>query len=201
MFLMGESYGGCQTLLTAKYIQDNPDKGPKNFDSSLLVCPAIVGDLPPYPVYLFLRYVLAYMFPTKTYLMPNTVSPDRIWRDKAVQKLYTDPKICKMGLGAPGEKLQLGTAVGMLLGMEDAKASIPDFKTPFCIVHGDCDVVVPIVGSKVLFDHSATPAEEKEFHTITGCTHGVLCDPKAEEAMKHITDFCDKRMKAFVPPK
>lgn len=201
LFLMGESFGGCQTLLTAKYFQDHPEEAPKNFDSSLLVCPAIVGDVPPYPVYLFLRYVLARLFPTKTYLMPASVSPERIWSDRTVMELYNNPEHLKMGLGCAGATLQLGTAVAMLLGMEDVKSSIPEFKTPFCIVHGENDVAVPIVGSKLLFDDSATPSGEKEFHPLSETLHGVLAEPKAEEAMKHMSDFCDSRLKAFVPPK
>ena len=88
----------------------------------------------------------------------------------------------------------------MLRAMEDVKSFIPEFKVPFCTVHGDQDVAVPIAGSKLLYDDSATPSEEKEFHTLDSF-HGVLCDPKAEEGMKYLTDFCDSRMKSFVPPK
>lgn len=201
LFLMGESFGGCQTILTAKYFQDHPEEAPNNFDSSLLVCPAIEGDIPPFPIKQLLMYVLAPLFSTKTYFMPNNVGPERIWKDKAVQDLYDNPEKIKMGLGAVGKTLQLGTGVAMLRAMEDVKSSIPEFKTPFCTVHGDQDVAVPIAGSKLLFGDSATPSEEKELHTITDAFHGILCDPKAEEAMKYLTDFCDSRMKSFVPPK
>ena len=66
LFVSGESFGGCLALLASKYFQDHPHEAPSNFDSTLLICPAIDGDLPPLPVYLLLRYVLAPMFPTKT---------------------------------------------------------------------------------------------------------------------------------------
>ena len=198
LMLGGESFGGCLTILTAKHFQDHPEESPQNFDSSILICPAIVGDVPPFPVYQILRYALAPIFPTRTpFFMPDTVSPERIWRDKQVQDLYCDPKKEAMGLGAVGKKFRLGTAVGLLLALEEARSSIPDYKMPFCIVHGDADIAVPIVGSQELFEKSATPFDEKEFHTITDSTHGILCDPKAEEAMKCLSDFCDARMKKF----
>ena len=64
-------------------------------------------------------------------------------------------------------------------------------------MHGDNDIAVPIVGSQELFKDSLTPAGDKELHVMEGSTHGVLCDPKAEEAVKHLSDFCDARMNKF----
>ena len=79
LFLMGESYGCTLTIHVAKYFQENPSSGPKSFDSVILTAPAIIGDLPPYPVYLILRYALAPMWPKwRPSFMPNTVSPDRV---------------------------------------------------------------------------------------------------------------------------
>jgi len=202
LFIMGESFGGCLTILTAKHFQEHPEDAPSNFDSSLLVCPAIEADLPPFPVYQILRYILAPLFPTRTpFFMPDTVSPERIWRDPKVCGCYQDEKHSKMQLDCAGAPLRLGTAVGMLLAMDDVKTYIPSFATPFCIVHGDSDEAVPIVGSETLFEGSSTPLSEKEFHPLSGCYHGVLADPKAEEAMKHLSDFVDSRLKQFVPPK
>jgi len=201
LFLSGESFGGCLTMLTAKHFQDHPEKAPPNFDSSLLVAPAIVADLPPFPVYQILRYVLAPLFPTRTpFFMPDTVSPERMWRDPQVVELYRDPETVKMGLGACGLPFRLGTAVGMLQAMEDGKTSIPDFSTPFCIVHGDSDEAIPISGSELLFGKASTPSSDKELHTITGAYHAVLSDPKAEEAMKHLSSFVDSRLEKFVSP-
>jgi len=201
LFLSGESFGGCLTIHTAKHFQDHPDEAPPNFDSSLLICPAIKGDLPPFPILQILRYVLAPIAPTWTpFFMPSTITPQRIWRDPKVLEYYQDPKKLEMGLDACGEPFRLGTAVNVLAAMEEVNAIVPDFATPFCIVHGDADVGVPITGSELLFEQSSTPSGVKEFHAISEACHGVLADPKAEDAMHHLSGFVDSRMQTFVAP-
>lgn len=50
LFMIGDSYGGCQVLHCAKYFQDNPDDAPKGFSGILLNAPAIIADLPAPPV-------------------------------------------------------------------------------------------------------------------------------------------------------
>ena len=115
-------------------------------------------------------------------------------------KCYTDPSRKKMQLDGIGEPFRLGTAVNLLEGLEDARSnSIPGYKQPFCIVHGDEDAAVPISGSKLLFENSSTSEEDKEFVVLESAYHGILADPKAEEAMKHMVAFVDARMKKFVP--
>ena len=47
LFVIGDSYGGCLTIHTARYFQDNPDDAPKGFTGILLNAPAVIGDLPP----------------------------------------------------------------------------------------------------------------------------------------------------------
>jgi len=202
LFLSGESFGGCLTILAGKHLQDHPEKVP-NFDSSLLVCPAIIGDVPPFPVLQILRYVIAPLFPTRApFFMPDAVSAERIWRDKKVLEIYQDPKKLAMGLDAIGERFRLGTAVSLLGGMEEVRGNvIGEYKKPFCIVHGSADIAVPIAGSELMYSDSMTPEGDKEFHAISETTHGVLGDPKAEEAMKYLSAFVDSRLKAFVPPK
>ena len=200
LFLSGESFGGTLTLLVSRYFQDHPDEAPANFDSSLLICPAVIGDVPGFPVYQLLRYVLAPISPTRTpFFMPNTVSTERIWKDPKVVEYYSDPKKVRMQLDAIGAPFRLGTAVNLLKALEDVRAnSIPGYDQPFCVVHGDEDVAVPIEGSRLLFNSSSTLEENKEFHVIQSAYHGIFADPKAEEAMKKIVDYVDARMKKFV---
>ena len=85
IILMGESYGSCLTIHLARQFQDQPDTGPPNFDSVILCGSAIDADLPPLPVRLVLRRLLAPLFPKWTpFFMPNPVSADRIWRDETI---------------------------------------------------------------------------------------------------------------------
>jgi len=202
LFLMGESFGGCLTIHTAKHFQDHPDEAPPNFDASLLVCPALEADVPPFPINQILRYILAPAAPKWTpFFMPNSVSPERIWKDKKVLELYQDPEKVKLGLDACGVPLRLGTAVNCLAALETAVGLIDDFSTPFCIVHGEDDAAVPIGESKHLFESSATSSDDKEFHPMPEAFHGLLAGPEAEEAMNHLSKFVDSRLKKFVAPK
>lgn len=134
--------------------------------------------------------------------MPNTISPERIWVDKEVCAEYTKPRSQEMQIDACGIPFRLGTAVNMLLALEEVSTKcIPGFTQPFCIIHGDKDEGVPIGGSQLLFDGCATPEGEKEFHTVPGAYHGIIADPKAEEAIGHLSKFAQARMKAFSPKK
>lgn len=72
IFLMGLSYGGNLTIQASRVIQDDPTVGPKQFGGALLFCPAVIGDLPPAPVYYTLRYLLAPLFPKWTVRNTNS---------------------------------------------------------------------------------------------------------------------------------
>lgn len=76
LFLAGESFGGCLAIHTAKHCQDNVDTpAGKMFDSLYLCAPAIYADLPGFPVYQLLRYVIAPVIPTKRpFFMPHPIS-------------------------------------------------------------------------------------------------------------------------------
>mmetsp|Transcript_25407 Transcript_25407/g.53553 ORF Transcript_25407/g.53553 Transcript_25407/m.53553 type:complete len:387 (+) Transcript_25407:312-1472(+) len=200
LFLSGESFGGTLTLLVSRYFQDHPSESPPNLDASLLVCPAIVGDVPGFPVYHLLRYLLAPIWPTRIpFFMPNTVSGARIWKDPEVVLHHTNPAKTNMLLDSIGNPFRLGTAVNLLEALEDVRNhAIPGYNRPFVVVHGDQDAAVPIAGSKLLLENSSTATHDKELHVLETTYHGVLADPKAEEAMNHMVAFVDARTKKFV---
>jgi acylglycerol lipase len=201
IFLCGESLGGTLTILVSRYFQDHPTESPTNFDSSLLICPAIEADLPPFPVYQILRYVLAPLYPKwRPFFMPNTISPERIWKDPTVCEGYTTARRQEMQLDGVGRTFRLGTAVSMLLCLDEITThSIPGYKFPFCIVHGDEDMGIPLSGTHYFYQNVDTLEKEKEVHVIPTAYHGLLADPKAEVAIDHLTKFVDGRVKAFVP--
>eukprot|EP00529_Nitzschia_sp_RCC80_P026115 CAMPEP_0113455574 /NCGR_PEP_ID=MMETSP0014_2-20120614/8445_1 /TAXON_ID=2857 /ORGANISM="Nitzschia sp." /LENGTH=345 /DNA_ID=CAMNT_0000347007 /DNA_START=287 /DNA_END=1324 /DNA_ORIENTATION=- /assembly_acc=CAM_ASM_000159 len=193
IILCGESIGGCLTVLAAKELQDSLP----NLDSTLLICPAIEGDMPPFPVYQILRYILAPMYPKwRPSFMPDTISPERIWKDDDVREYYMQPCFQQTQLDACGLKFRLGTALAMVFAIDDVqKNAVPALKIPFCICHGSDDEGVPLSGSQYLFDKSATPTNDKELHIIEGAYHGLLADPKSPEVMEHLKAFVDKRLK------
>jgi len=196
VFLLGESWGGTLTIHTARHFQDCPLEKPSNFDSILLTGPAIVGDLPPAPVVFVLRYLLAPFFPRwRPFFMPNTLTPDRIWRDEEVRSYRTSKRYSEMSIDGSGIPFRLGTAVNLLLGLEECRRSaIPGFRLPFCIVHGVNDLGVPVEGSDYLWETADTPTEDKAYDRVEDGRHDMLSDHYAEEAMDFFMKFIQKRL-------
>ncbi|CAJ1944333.1 unnamed protein product [Cylindrotheca closterium] len=198
LFIAGESFGGCMAIHTSKYCQDTADTSPagKLFDSMLLTAPAIHADLPGFPVYQILRYIIAPLMPTKRpFFMPHPIPPERIWRDQRAMEFFTSPQNEKWGLEEAGKKLRLGTALGCVVAMENAcNHVIPEFSVPFCIIHGTQDDGVPIAGSEFMMETCQTLEEDKELHAMDGARHEVFCDPLAEEAIGHWMKFLKKRL-------
>ena len=196
LFFLSESYGGTLTIHLARYYQDNPDKAPKGFAGIMLTGPAIMADMPPYPVYFVIRYMLAPLFPTWIpFFMPNPVSADRIWRDSEVLAMHTTPRMKELSIDSAGTPFRLGTAINMLSALECARSqAIPGLTVPYCIVHGEKDMGVPVEGSEFMVKHAATPKEDAEFHRIPDAYHDLLADPVAEEVAGIFVNFMKKQM-------
>lgn len=72
VFLAAESYGGTVAIHVARHFQDDPIAAPKNFKGILLTAPAIIAELPPFPVVFLLKDILTPLFPTwAPFFMPN----------------------------------------------------------------------------------------------------------------------------------
>jgi acylglycerol lipase len=191
LFIVGESYGCTLTILAAKQFQEHPETGPKNFNSIVLTAPAIIGDLPPYPVYFTLRYIMAPLFPSwRPFFMPNPVSADRIWRDPEVLAKCSTPRQRSMQIDGSGLPFRLGTAVNLVTALEAVRTkAIPGFRLPYCIIHGTEDYGVPIAGSEYMWKTAVTPATCRVFRRQPGAYHDLLSDPTAEHTMQTILDF------------
>jgi alpha-beta hydrolase superfamily lysophospholipase len=197
IFFMGESYGCTITLHAAKYFQDQaePENSLPNFDSLILTAPAIIGDLPIYPVVQLLKLLGRYYPTWRPFFMPNPVSPDRIWKDPLVRECHTDKSKPENKIDGSGIPFRLGTGVQLLQALEDVRKDIiPALKTPYIVIHGTQDYGVPISGSEYLYQNSITPSDEKEFVKTEGAYHDLLADPTAEETMGHIIHWIEKRI-------
>lgn len=180
LFLIGDSYGGCLVLHAARVFQDKPNEAPKGFAGVLLNAPAIIGDLPSPAVVEFLRQ-LAKVFPAwRPFFMPHPVSSDRIWKDKEPREYYDGGN---NGLSLGGAKFCLGTALGLLEGLEAVREVILGFKVPFSINHGTEDHSVLMEGSTFLMEKSDTPPEDKVLNKIEGGYHDVYSEAEAEKTM------------------
>ena len=198
IFFMGESYGCTIVLHAAKYFQDHssdPEKQLPNFDSLILTAPAIIGDLPIYPVVVLLTWLGKYYPTWRPFFMPNPVSPDRIWKDPLVRECYCDKTKPANVVDGSGIPFRLGTGVQLLRALEDVRTNIiPQLTTPYMVIHGTEDHGVPISGSEYLYKNSLTASDQKEFIQMEHAYHDLLADPTAEISMTHIMNWMDRRI-------
>ena len=196
MILTAESYGGCLALHVAKHFQENPSDAPKGFDSIILHAPAIIPpDLPPKPV-ISLLTTLSRSYPTWIpFFMPNPVSTTRIWKDPKVLNIFDSQERRAMRIEGGGKPFRLATAVSMLLAMEQARdAIIPGLTVPFCVIHGEKDIAVPISGTEYLLEYAATSQGNRAVQRHPEAYHDLMADPTAEETMKFMIDFANDRI-------
>ena len=212
LFVGGESYGANLTINLAGKWQDmkekqsgSAEKGsddcelamppPPQFSGFIVNAPAIIGDLPPWPITYSLRYVLAPLTPTWVpFFMPNPVNADAIWSDSEVKKLQTSDHSKNLNLSGCGQAFRLGTAAAMITALEHAReVTIPSLKVPFCVCHGSDDRSVPISGTEFLLEHSKTPASDKAFRKEEGSYHDILAEPNAEATVSFALDWILQR--------
>jgi len=196
VFLGGESYGACLALHVARQWQDDAAAAPPTFGGVLLCAPAIIGDLPPPAVVFVLSRILAPLFPTRTpFFMPHPVSPDRIWRNERVRVEFSTGREMQIGLSAGGNPFCLGTAVGLLLALEEVRNSaIPGLTVPFCVQHGTDDWGVPIEGTDFLINNAATPETDRAVRKIEGAYHDLLSDDCKEETADFMVKWINSRI-------
>lgn len=187
IFLAGESYGCTLSLLVAKHFQET-----NLIDSVILTAPAIIGDIPPSPVYELLIFLGGYFPKWRPFFMPNPISPDRIWRDESVRnEIKTGYHQHIDGSGIP---FRLGTGVNLVRALEACRAMLHEFNVPFLILHGTKDYGVPIEGSELLWE-KALSRHESSFYRLEGAYHDLLADPVAEECMEKITKWIERRLR------
>lgn len=196
LFLEGESYGGTVVLHVAKKWQLVSNNAPEEFAGIILSGPAIIADVPPYPIYALLRYVLAPSFPKWIpFFMPNPISPDRIWVDKEVRALHCEPRCKEMCIDGSGRPFRLGTAVNMLDALDLAKSSvIPSLTVPYCAIHGVKDAGVPVAGTDYLYEYAAIPEDDCAYYRLEEAYHDLLGDPAAEQTMEYMIKYMDAQI-------
>lgn len=101
-----------------------------------------------------------------------------------------------MGLDGRGQKMCLGTGLGFVQAIDEAKQkAIPGLALPFCIIHGTDDAVIKMEGSEYMLQTAKTLAEDKELHKIEGSYHESWADPQiAEASIGHWIAFLKKRL-------
>ena len=127
--------------------------------------------------------------------MPNPVSTTRIWKDPKVFNIFDSQERRAMRIEGGGKPFRLATAVSMLLAMEQARdAIIPGLTVPFCVIHGEKDIAVPISGTEYLLEYAATSQGNRAVQRHPEAYHDLMADPTAEETMKFMIDFANDRI-------
>mmetsp|Transcript_25078 Transcript_25078/g.57960 ORF Transcript_25078/g.57960 Transcript_25078/m.57960 type:complete len:356 (-) Transcript_25078:327-1394(-) len=195
VFFMGESYGGCLALHASRYLQDRPEERPTGFSGIILICPAVVGDLPPAPVVFFLRYLLAPFFPRWTpFFMAHPISAERIWKESEPRTYHTDKKE-SCGLTHSGNPFCLGTAVALLNAMEAVRRDvIPGLTVPFIVHHGSDDYGVPIEGTEYLLQKCDVSPEDREFVRVEGGYHALFTEKGASKQVDKQLEWIETRI-------
>ncbi|CAB9498680.1 Monoglyceride lipase [Seminavis robusta] len=199
LFLMGESFGGNLTLQIGRYYQDHPDETPKGFAGIILVAAAIYGYQIFFPVDLALKYFLTPFVPRlrPPEILPNPVAPSMLWRDPEVLYINAQEKrVTEMWLEPAERHSNLQTSSTLIEAMKYVRNEcIPDFKGPFCILHGTSDRAVPIAGALEYFvEQVATPEPDRAVKRVGGAYHDLLGDPTAEENLDFILEWVKKRI-------
>ena len=210
LFLGGESYGANLAInLSGKWQQmkqeEQEEKGnakasdgtegdeapPSEFAGFVVNAPAIIGDLPPFPITFALRNILAPLYPEWTpFFMPHPVNPESIWSDDEVRAKQTSEHSKRMNLGGCGKPFRLGTAAAMVSALEHAReVTIPSLLVPYFVSHGTKDSSVPISGTEYLLEHSKTPIEDRCVNKAEGSFHDLLSEPTAEQSIEVSLDW------------
>jgi esterase/lipase len=72
------------------------------------------------------------------------------------------------------------TAFEMLKMIREAKAVLPQIKTPFYCIHGSADEIAYPTGSQYLFDNSGTEIASKQIEIFPDLLHEMMHEKEPE---------------------
>lgn len=139
---------------------------------------------------------LATLFPTWIpSFMPNSVTPDKIWKNENVMKEFTSARRGEMSLNGGGRALCLGTALALVRTLQNVREeAIPGLSVPYFVAHGSHDFGVPLAGTEYLVEHSTTPEEDRSVRIIDGGYHCLLSEDDREDTAGALIDWMNSRV-------
>jgi alpha-beta hydrolase superfamily lysophospholipase len=197
LFLSGYSYGGCLALKAAKFFQDHPRQAPKGFQGVVLQAPAIY-DLEGFFLFPLIAWaarnlvnpLLGANFRPPIWC-PNRVHPCRFWRDPERYRVGMQYD----GMNSAGRHIPMQTCLTLVEDMVTLRNNtIPTLHVPFCVVHGNRDLVVPVTGSRYLQRASLTPKDEQAFMCFPNAYHDMLAEPEAGAVMAFQVNWIKERL-------
>jgi len=176
VFLFGHSMGGLAALLYVLHRQ--PD-----LRGLLLSAPAIEVNPDLAPLLRRAAQVLGRFLPT----LPTVRSPQgSISRDASVvEEAMSDP------LNYHGRTLAR-TGAELLRAGSTAQGRLHELKTPFLVLHGTADPLVPPAWSRRLYDRAAAP--DKTLHLYDGLYHETFNEPEQDVVLRDLGTWLADRM-------
>ena len=101
-------------------------------------------------------------------LSPKGLAPDRQYADPERRAMCVDDPLTYSGA------MCLSTASALLETMAAIETQLSDVETPFLVVHGDADEIVPLSASQTLFQRAKST--DKRLSVYPGMLHAAFCE-------------------------
>ena len=186
LVVMGQSLGGCISLMTALKLQkENPDM------SLILTSPAIGVEMN-----LELK-IQKFFAPLIDYLLPkarivDVVDAKEMSRNEDAVQAYIDDPFCPIG------KMVARTAIQTSKAFEYVKERRGEINCPILVFHSPDDKCTSQKASIDFFANIGTPLENKRYVRLDGMYHEILEEPETVKIVKSIVTFAASCGKEFV---
>ncbi len=176
VFLLGHSMGG---LIASNYLLHHQ----KDFVGGILSGPAIMSDLQPGRVQMWLLRLLALLTPRLGMLKLDARG---VSRDPEVVRKYVEDPLVFHG------KVSARLVRELFAGMTAIQAGASTITLPMLILHGGADVLAAPAGSRFLYEHIRSG--DKSLTIYPGLYHEIFNEPEHAEVFARILQWCDSQL-------
>lgn len=194
--LSGGSLGGCAALRGGLRLRSfaagaAPAGLAGRFRGCVLLSPAVIAHLPPAPVLWILRNAVAPLVPAAELpaCVDSATNDEFIWVDEAVMAANQEDPLRYQG------RMRYATGVALVDWLADTQRRIGDVDFPFLLLHAPEDEILPLRGSRELYEGCATPDAWKSFIECPGRRHDLLSNDVPLVARESIA-FMDRLLAA-----
>lgn len=173
---LGHSMGGAVVFA---YGADHPS----DYDLMVLSGPAVATQTGVPPVKAFIGKKLGAVAPG---FPVETLPASAVSRDPEVVAAYEADPLVHHG------KVPAGIARGMLMVSDTMPRRAPDITAPLLVVHGEKDLLVPVVGSERLVEHVGS--EDVHLKVYTGLYHEVFNEPEQGVVLDDVVSWIEAHL-------